>query len=174
MKLSRTKRTKGTQPQWVVEECQVTKPETLHSFMTWVGSPFGGPLVFGETRRVDAYIQNERVTWRTTVEIQPDNVSQSTFDLGGFPFALHITQASTASATAFLHFSHPPLADYAVCERSVQQKYLIKAPPSCLSPRIRLMKSERKSNQQKSKTLKSIQKNTVWISSIFIKTRDSS
>ena len=108
MKLSRTKRTKGTQPQWVVEECQVTKPETLHSFMTWVGSPFGGPLVFGETRRVDAYIQNERVTWRTTVEIQPDNVSQSTFDLGGFPFALHITQASTASATAFLHFSHPP------------------------------------------------------------------
>ena len=108
MKQSRTKRTKGTQPQWVVEECQVTKPETLHSFMTWVGSPFGGPLVFGETRRVDAYIQNERVTWRTTVEIQPDNVSQSTFDLGGFPFALHITQASTASATAFLHFSHPP------------------------------------------------------------------
>ena len=51
---------------------------------------------------------------------------QSTFDLGGFPFALHITQASTASATAFLRFSQNPLADYAVCERSVQQNYLIK------------------------------------------------
>ena len=108
MKLSRTKRTKGTQPQWVVEECQVTKPETLHSFMTWVGSPFGGPLVFGETRRVDAYIQNERVTWRTTVEIQPDNVSQSTFDLGWVSICATYHSSQHRLCNSFPALQSPP------------------------------------------------------------------
>ena len=68
---------------------------------------------------------------------------------------------TNASATDFPHSQQTSLADYAICETSVQQNYLIKAPPSCLTPQKRLMKSERSSKQPKSKTLKAIQKNTV-------------
>jgi hypothetical protein len=87
-------------------------------------------------------------------------VSQSTFDLGEFPFALHITQASTASATAFLRFSQPPLADYAVCERIVQQNFSSRHPFLSFSMDT-TDEVRKKVESAKIRNAKTIQTNTV-------------
>ena len=51
---------------------------------------------------------NSKETFRHSSMFQEPCFAPCTYDLGGFPSALHITQANTASGTAFLHFSHPP------------------------------------------------------------------